>query len=130
MTFDRAHELAADLRDRRTRFADWRRRLAAELAELPDTLQTFREGTKNFQVVTARLAESSDVLEQLTKVYEATLADTTRRSAQAVQALRSQIDSLAAAGSPDRVMSLLGEMQRTIESIAELNPLWPRRRPH
>ena len=107
------------------RLADWRRRLTVEFVALPETLRTLREGAVNFELVSRRLTESSVALEQMTKLYEATLADSTRRSADAAKALRSQIDALAEAGSPDQVMSAFGEIQRMMESMAELNPFWP-----
>lgn len=103
---------------------EWRRELLAELAELPDTLRRVRTGAGNFELVSRRLAASSESLEQITALYESTLADTTRRSADAAEALRKQIDSLVGQ-SPERVTSTLAEMQRTIEALAQLNPLWP-----
>jgi hypothetical protein len=118
----------ASLGDRWERLTDWWRRLAAELVELPETLRALREGAANFEVVGRRLSESSEALEQMTELYESTLADSAKLSADAARALRSQLDALAAAGSPDRVMAAVGEMQRVIESMAELNPFSPARR--
>ena len=122
---DSARVALAGLSARTEKLADWRRRLTLELIELPGTLKTLREGAANFELVARRLSNSSDALEQMTELYEATLADSARQSADAAKALRSQIDALSAAGSPDRVMSALGEMQRAMESMAKLNPLWP-----
>ena len=113
------------LAERWSGFDSWRRRLTAELATLPDTLATFRRGANNFEVVSQRLAESSDALEQVTKVYEATLADSARRSADVATALRSQVDTIAAAGSPERTMGALKEMQRLVGTFQQLNPFWP-----
>jgi hypothetical protein len=113
------------LADRWVRFDSWRRRLTTELTALPDTLATFRRGANNFEVVSQRLAESSDALEQMTKVYEATLADSARRSADVAKALRSQVDTIAAAGSPERAMGALKEMQRLVGTFQQLNPFWP-----
>ena len=107
------------------RFDDWRRRLSTELAALPDTLATFHRGATNFEVVSQRLAESSDALEQVTKVYEATLADSARRSADMAKALRAQVDTLAASGSPERAVGTLREMQRLVGTFQQLNPFWP-----
>lgn len=91
---------------------------------MPDTLRRVREGAGNFELVSRRLAASSESLEEITALYEATLSDTTRRSADAAEALKQQIDSLVGQ-SPERVTSSLAEMQRTVESLAQLNPLWP-----
>jgi len=59
-------------------------------------------------------------------VYQSTISDSTRRTADAAAALRKQIDSLTAGGSPDRMSSTLSDIQKSMETIAQLNPLWPR----
>lgn len=105
---------------------EWSQRLVAELAEFPDTLRRLREGASSFELVGRRLEAASSSLEEMTALYQSTIADTTRRSAEAAGALRSQIDALTAQASPERLSSTLAEMQRTFESLAELNPLWPR----
>ena len=125
---ERARQARRTLGERRERFFDWQRRLTEELTELPDTLQRLRQGATNFELVSRRLEKSSDGLEQATKLYEATLADSTRRSADVAKTLRAQVDSLAAAGSPDRVLSTLRDVQRTVETLSEMNPLWPKSR--
>ncbi len=111
--------------ERLERFDQWRRNLVVELVALPETLATFRRGANNFEVVSQRLAESSDALEHVTSVYEATVADSARRSADLAKALRSQVDTLAAAGSPDRARGAVREMQRLVGTFQQLNPLWP-----
>ena len=108
------------------RFGDWRRRLVSEAAALPDTLRSFREGVASFQVVSRRLEASTESLEAFNEVYDATMGDTARRSAEAATAVRTQIDHLVEAGSPDRVVSALSDVQRALEGVAALNPLWPR----
>lgn len=100
--------------------------MSSELAQLPDTLQRMREGSENFKRVGERLDSATDSLEEITSVYQSTISDSTRRTADAAAALRHQIDSLAAAGSPDRMSSTLSEMQKSMETLARLNPLWPR----
>lgn len=108
------------------RFEAWRRDLTGELMRLPDTLRQLREGAANFEIVGQRLAESSEALEEITKVYRSTMGETTRRSAEVAEQLKQQMEALAAE-SPDMVSAALDEMQRGFETLAELNPLWPRR---
>lgn len=117
----------ASTRARLTRFGAWRRDLTAELVQLPDTMRRFREGAANFELVGQRLAKSSASLEGISDLYESTIAESGRRSAQAVDALRSQVDALTnGTVSPERVTTSMNEMQRALETIAELNPFWPK----
>lgn len=119
----------AEARSRIARFGVWRHDLTNELAQLPDTMRRLRDGAANFQLVGERLAKSSASLEEISNLYESTIAESGRRSAQAVDALRSHVETLAAeAVSPERVVSSMNEMQRVIEAITELNPLWPKPR--
>lgn len=111
---------------RMERFEAWRRDLTSELLQLPATLRQFREGAANFEIVGQRLAESSEALEEITKVYRSTMGETTRRSAEVAEQLKQQLDSLAGE-SPDMVTAALDEMQKGFETLAELNPLWPKR---
>jgi len=104
----------------------WCRRMAYEVAELPDTMQRIREGSKSFKQVAERLDSATSSLEEITSVYQSTISDSTRRTADAAAALRKQIDSLTAGGSPDRMSSTLSDIQKSMETIAQLNPLWPR----
>ncbi len=117
------------VRDDRARFdhlRGWWRDLSSELAHLPTTLQQMREGAANFQLVGQRLADSSNALEELTQLYGKTLRQTVRRSAEAAESLRSQIDRLAEAPvAPDTLASAASELQRTFESLAAMNPFWP-----
>ncbi|MEM7287018.1 MAG: hypothetical protein AAF480_11755 [Actinomycetota bacterium] len=112
--------------ERIERFESWRRDLTSELIRLPDTLRQLREGAANFEIVGQRLAESSEALEEITKVYRSTMGETTRRSAEVAEQLKEQLESLAGE-SPDMVATALGEMQKGFESLAELNPFWPKR---
>jgi hypothetical protein len=107
----------------------WGRRLGAELGEFPDTLRLMREGAANFELVGRRLAAASGSLEEITALYESTIAISTRRTVDAAATLQSQIDALAATGSPERVASALRELQRSFESLAESNPFWSRTTP-
>lgn len=108
------------------RFDAWRRDLTSELLKLPGTLRQLREGAANFEIVGQRLAESSEALEEITKVYRSTMGETTRRSAEVAEQLKEQLEALASE-SPDMVTAAIDEMQRGFETLAELNPLWPRR---
>jgi hypothetical protein len=116
----------AGVRDRLERFETWRRDLTRELVELPESLRKIRHGAANFELVGERLADSSESLEEITQLYRSTISETTRRSAEAADALKTQIDQLVGQ-SPERVTSTLVEMQRTFDSLADLNPFWPRR---
>ena len=118
-----------DVRARASAGLAWGRRLGAELGEFPDTLRLMREGAANFELVGRRLEAASGSLEEITALYQSTIATSTRRTADVAAALQSQIDALAAAGSPDRVSSAQTELQRTFESLSELNPFWPRTTP-
>jgi DNA repair ATPase RecN len=116
------------MRDVRSRFdhlRGWWRDLSSEVAQLPTTLQQMREGAANFQLVGQRLAESSTALEELTRLYGKTLRQTVRRSTEAAESLRSQIDRLSeGAVAPDTLASAASELQRTVESLAAMNPFW------
>lgn len=105
-------------------FRAWTRGVTDELAQLPETLRSLREGVTNFQQVSNRLANASRALEDATALYESTFADSARRSNAMIDALRAQIDSLAASASPDRVPSMIDEIQRSMESLARMNPMW------
>jgi uncharacterized protein YukE len=117
----------ADARGRIVRFGEWRRRLAQELSELPDTMQQLRHGAANFELVGERLAKSSASLEEIADLYQSTIAEPGHRSAQALDALRTQVDALAnAAGSPEQIAATMTDVQRAFDTIADLNPFWPR----
>lgn len=105
---------------------DWYRRLAAEVVQLPDTLARLREGAANFQLVGERLAASSAALEQITRLYESTVADGAKRMADAAEAVRQQVDRLPGAGAAAEAMgAVLGELQRALGALARSNPFWP-----
>ena len=114
-----------ELKDRRDRFDAWRRRMVEELVQLPDTMQRMREGSENFKLVGERLNAATSSLEEITSAYQSTISDSTRRTADVAAALRSQIDSLTSAGSPDRMSSTLTDIQKSMETLSRLNPLWP-----
>ncbi len=118
----------AGLGGRIERFGAWRRDLTEELVRLPATLRQLREGAANFELVGQRLAESSEALEEITRVYRSTVGDSTRRSAEMVDQLREQLDALAGQP-PDVVTAAVDEFQRGFEALADLNPFWGRRRP-
>lgn len=118
-----------DVRSRASAGLAWGRRLGAELDQLPETLMRFRQGAANFELVGQRLEAASGSLEEITALYQSTVVTSTRRTADAAAAVQSQIDALAAAGSPERVLSTVAELQRTFESLSLLNPFWPRTTP-
>jgi len=118
-----------DVRARTNAGLAWGRRLGVEIGEFPDTLRRLREGAANFELASRRLEAASGSLEEITVIYQSTIAGSTRRTADAAAALQSQIDALAAAGSPERISSTLSELQRTFDSLADLNPFWPRTTP-
>jgi hypothetical protein len=104
----------------------WWHDVHAELVRLPTTLQHLREGAANFQVVGQRLADSSSALEELTALYGKTLRQSVRRSADAADALKSQIDRMSDGPmTPDAVASAAAELQKSFESLAAMNPFWP-----
>ena len=116
----------ADARGRIVRFSEWRRRLALELSELPDTMERLRHGAANFELVGERLAKSSASLEEIADLYQSTIAASGQRSARALDALRTQVDALAGAGSPERISATMNDVQHAFDAIADLNPFWPR----
>lgn len=118
-----------DMRARASTGLAWGRRLGAELGALPDTLARLRAGATNFELVGQRLEAASGSLEEIAAFYQSTIATSTRRTADAASAIQSQIDALAAAGTTERVSSTLSELQRQFESLADLNPFWPRTPP-
>jgi hypothetical protein len=119
-------EIWQQTRDTYERVAEWGRRMSFEIRLLPDTMQRLREGAENFQKVGTRLEASSSSLEELTRLYSVTLSDSVRRSIDAADTLRGQVDRFGAgqAGS-DVVANAVAELQRTMSSLAALNPLWP-----
>ena len=72
----------------------WARRVKAELAVLPDTLEKLREGATSFQAVGQRLEATSASLEELTDLYGKTLGAAVRRSSSAAEALQQQLAKL------------------------------------
>jgi DNA repair ATPase RecN len=103
----------------------WAARLGREVAQLPDTLERLRTGANDFQLVARRLAESSEALEQLTNLYGKTMGDAVRRSGEAAERIRAQLDQLPQSGSnTDLAAAAAAEMQRTLRSLAALNPFW------
>lgn len=105
----------------------WTRDVVAELAGLPETLAKLRRGATDFERVGRRLAAASESLEEVTQLYQSTIAESTRRSAGAADALRKRVEELSA-DSPERMREGMSELQRTFESMAGLNPFWPRAR--
>lgn len=116
-------------RDRLASLLAWGRAVRVELEQLPVTLRTVREAADNFQVVSQRLSASTTSLEDIAKMYEATIADAARRSTAAAETLRRQVESLGGLTSTDRLPGIVDELQRNLDSLARLNPLWPRSRP-
>jgi len=112
------------VRDRWEAFSQWRQRVGDELAVLPDTLRSFREGTSNFQVISERLATATERLEELGELYASTGAvDAIRRMNEAAAALQRQVATVKA-NTPgfDLLGSALDEFTKTVGSLADLNP--------
>lgn len=104
----------------------WARRMVTELAALPDTLEKLRDGATNFQTVGKRLEASSSSLEELTQLYGKTMGEAVRRSTFAAEALQSQLARLPTdPASPDLLSAAAAELQRTLDTMASLNPFWP-----
>jgi hypothetical protein len=91
----------------------WGGRLVAELAQLPDTLERLRLGAADFQLVGQRLKASSQALEELTRLYTSTLGEGVRRSADAVNNVRTQLERMPQV-SPDAFSAAVSEFQKTM----------------
>ena len=111
-------------------FNRWRTELQAELVELPATLRLLREGVADFSTVGRRLATSTEAMERVTALYTAGLAETTRRLEDASSALRGGVGDLPGGEATAKVIEGAAEdFNRALSALADLNPLWPRRRP-
>jgi hypothetical protein len=112
------------LRDQWDSFEQWRRRVGEELAQLPETLRGFREGTANFQLIAERLAKATERLEELGELYAATGAvDAIRRMNDAASTVQRQMATVkASTPGLDRLGAALDDFSRTVASLAELNP--------
>jgi hypothetical protein len=118
--------LADDVRERWAKLTVWSRRVAKEVTLLPDTLERLRDGAVNFQVVGKRLEESSSALEDVTRLYTKTLGDVVKRSSDAADAVRAQLDTVNQRGTPSDVLSsTVAELRRQLTALADLNPFWP-----
>lgn len=119
------------LRDRWESFGEWRRSVGGELAQLPETLRGFREGTANFQLIAERLARATERLEELGDLYAATGAvDAIRRMNDAASAVQRQMASVkASTPGLDRLGAALDDFSRTVASLADLNPFFRRPTP-
>lgn len=108
----------------------WRADVTSEVAQLPATLRQLREAVADLSVVAKRLAESTEVIEQVNGLYRAGMAETGRRLEDASATLRRELRGAPQADAASKALeSAAGELQRTFAAIAELNPLWPGRRP-
>ena len=116
-----------DLTDRVEAARTWARRVAAELAVLPDTLEKLREGATSFQAVGQRLQATSASLEELTDLYGRTIGASVRRSTAAAEALQEQLAKLPTdtVAAPDLLTATANELQRTMEALTAMNPFWP-----
>lgn len=116
------------LRDQWESFEQWRHRVGEELAQLPETLRGFREGTANFQLIAERLAKATERLEELGELYAATGAvDAIRRMNDAASAVQRQMASVkASTPGLDRLGAALDDFSRTVASLADLNPFFRR----
>ena len=121
------HELKDKLDLRIEAARTWARRVKAELAVLPDTLEKLREGATSFQAVGQRLEVTSASLEELTDLYGRTLGAAVRRSSSAAEALQQQLAKLPtdAPAAPDLLTATVDDLQRTMDALAAMNPFWP-----
>lgn len=115
-------------RERARSFGSWARRLSDELAQFPDTLADLRSGVNNFERASRRLADASDSLEEITRLYQSTMVEAARRTAGSTDALIKQMEALSKQ-SPDVLQASVSELKRTVDAFADLNPFWPRSRP-
>lgn len=105
----------------------WARRMASEVAVLPDTLERLRLGAASFQRVGTRLEESSAALDDIVRFYDASMRETVRRSTTTMEAVQHNLERLpGAAFSPEQLANATRDVQRTLEVLAALNPLWPK----
>lgn len=89
-------------------------------------MRSFRNGAAKFELVGERLAKSSASLEGISEIYESTIADSGRKSAQALDALRSKLETLnQGSTSPERMTSSMNEIRQALDGFAEFNPFWP-----
>ena len=106
----------------------WARRVKAELAVLPDTLEKLREGATSFQAVGQRLEATSASLEELTDLYGRTLGasgpalELGRRGAPGAAGQAARATRPAA---PDLLTATVDDLQRTMDALAAMNPFWP-----
>ena len=108
----------------------WRSELTHELGQLPATLRQLRGAVADLSVVANRLVESTEVIEQVTGLYRAGMAETGRRLEDASASLRRDLRGVPQAEAASKALeSAAGDLQRTFAAIAERNPLWPARRP-
>ena len=123
-------EAGATPGDRLAAFNRWRTELQAELVELPATLRLLREGVADFSSVGRRLAASTEAMERVTTLYTAGLSETTKRLEDASASLRGGLGDLP--GTEATAKAIEGaaeEFNRALTALADLNPLWPKRRP-
>ena len=117
-------------RDRLEAFTRWRTELQAELVELPNTLRLLREGVADFSTVGRRLAKSTEAIEQVSNLYTGGLTEATRRIEDASASLRTELGDLPGGERTAKVIEGAAEdFNRALAAIADLNPLWPKRRP-
>jgi hypothetical protein len=114
-----------DIRELVAAVRTWGRRMAREVAVLPDTLEKLRDGATNFQTVGKRLDASSSALEELTSLYGRTLGDAVRRSNSAAEVLQDRLAKLPQNTPPDLLAAAASDLQRTLDALASLNPFWP-----
>jgi hypothetical protein len=101
----------------------WGRKMSAELDALPETLRTLREGAANFQVVSERLARTTEKLEAIGALYDSAGAtEAVRRLEEAAARLQRQRAALTGTPGVDFVSSAVDEFARTVSSLADLNP--------
>ena len=123
-------ERSGSARDRLEAFTRWRTEVQAELVELPNTLRLLREGVADFSTVGRRLAKTTEAIEQVSNLYTGGLTEATRRLEDASASLRTELGDLPGGERTAKVIEGAAEdFNRALAAIADLNPLWPKRRP-
>jgi hypothetical protein len=110
-------------------FNRWRADLQSELVELPNTLRLLREGVADLSTVGRRLASSTEAIERVNSLYASGLAETTRRLEDASASLRGGLGEVPGAEVTAKgIEGAAEDFNRALAALADLNPLWPRRR--
>lgn len=121
---------ADDIPERVERTRQWYDDLAGEVVQLPDTLRRLREAVANLEVVSRRLADSTEGIERLNQFSATGLVEASRRLADAAAARRTpRADAGAATGTraggeAPGADDLIDSAVEAFAALAEMNPFW------